>query len=479
MEPNINATPTPLSLIDRFNAWLQESIMIKLISIGFLVLILLIPGAWIESLIFERQQRADEAINEVSSKWSASQTISGPVLVVPFVKRDIIDKGKDGVEITEHTEKAFFLPELLNINGTVAPETRHRGIFDVVVYTTDLGLKSEFKYPDFKALNINEKDVMWKDAYLAFGITDLRGISENPTFKAGDSSLTAEPSSNLGISTAKSTSDADYTDYTSSSYSNFSNSGIVARLGWTSKEDFRKDVTTNLSLKGSKSLSFVPAGKTTKVELSGNWKDPSFDGNFIPESHTITDEGFTANWNILHFNRPFAQQWVESGQHLSGSEFGVRLLVPVDQYQKSIRTAKYSALIILLTFIALFLVEITQKIRIHPFQYILIGAALTIYYTLLLSISEHLGYNNAYLVASGATVILVALYSTTFLNSSKLVVIFSILLVIFYAFIFVIIQEQDYALLIGSIGLFFIIAVLMYFSRKIRWYKTDDRQIFS
>lgn len=462
MEPNT----TPLSLIDRFNTWLQESIMIKLLSIGFLVLILLIPGAWIESIIYERQQRADEAIDEVSSKWSTSQTVSGPILVVPFTKREVIDRGKDGVEIHEHVEKAFFLPEQLTIDGTVAPEKLNRGIFDVVVYTTNLSMKSEFSFPGFKALNIDEKDVIWNDAYLAFGITDLRGISQNPTFKAGDSVLTAEPSSNLGMTTSKAVD-----DYST----NYSNSGIVARLNWKSKEDFRKNIAIDLSLKGSKSLYFVPAGKTTKANLSGSWKDPSFDGNFIPSDRTVTEDGFTATWDVLHFNRPFAQQWVESGQHLSGSEFGVKLLVPVDQYQKSIRTAKYGALVILLTFIALFLVEITQKIRIHPFQYILIGAALTIYYTLLLSISEHLGYNHAYLIASGATVLLVALYSSTFFKSPKLIVIFAILLIIFYAFIFVIIQQQDYALLIGSIGLFLIIAVLMYFSRKIKWYKEAEK----
>ena len=461
---------TPLNLIERFNAWLQESIMIKLLSIGFLVLILLIPGAWIESIIYERQSRADEVINEVSSKWSASQTVSGPVLVVPYIQREVIDKGKDGVETREYVQKAFFLPDVLDIDGTVAPEERHRGIFDVVVYTTNLSVKSEFKFPDFKALNIDEKDVLWKDATLTFGITDLRGISENPTFKSGGSNLVAEPSNTLGVTSSRTNDDSDY-----SSNSNYSSSGIVARLNWQTKEDFRANVEMNLALKGSKSLNFVPAGKTTKVDLSGSWKDPSFDGNFIPDSSNVNKEGFTASWNVLHFNRPFAQQWIESGQHLSGSEFGVRLLVPVDQYQKSIRTAKYSALIILLTFIALFLLEITQKIRIHPFQYILIGAALTIYYTLLLSISEHLGYNLAYLIASAATVVLVALYSSTFLSSSKLVLIFAILLMIFYAFIFVIIQEQDYALLIGSFGLFFIIAVLMYFSRKIRWYKTTDK----
>ena len=225
-----------------------------------------------------------------------------------------------------------------------------------------------------------------------------------------------------------------------------------------------------LDLKGSKRLDFVPSGKTTDVKLTGTWKDPSFDGVFIPVDRTINENGFAAVWKVLHFNRPFSQQWVNTNQTLSGADFGVKLLVPVDQYQKSMRTAKYGILVILLTFIALFLVEITNKIRIHPFQYILIGAALTIYYTLLLSLSEHFGYNVAYIISSAATVALVSLYARTFMTDSKLVILFTLLLLVFYTFIFVIIVQQDYSLLIGSVGLFIIVGMLMYFSRRIQWY---------
>jgi inner membrane protein len=173
---------------------------------------------------------------------------------------------------------------------------------------------------------------------------------------------------------------------------------------------------------------------------------------------------------VLHFNRPFSQQWTGNGVELSGADFGVKLLIPVDQYQKSTRTSKYGILIILLTFMALFLVEIIQKIRIHPFQNILIGAALIIYYILLLSFSEHIGYDMAYIISSIATVALISLYSTTFFRNTKLVVLFTALLVLFYTFIYVIILQQDFSLLLGSIGLFLIIGSLMYFSRKVNWY---------
>ena len=204
--------------------------------------------------------------------------------------------------------------------------------------------------------------------------------------------------------------------------------------------------------------------------MSGPWADPSFDGEFIPQAREVTDTGFSATWKVLHFNRPFSQQWVDDNQNLSGATFGLKLLLPVDQYQKSMRTSKYGVLIIALTFISLFMVEVTQKIRIHPFQYILIGVALIIYYSLLLSISEHMGYDLAYLLSSIATVALITFYSLSFLQKTRLAILLCLLLITFYSFVFVIIQLQDYSLLIGSIGLFIIIGVLMYFSRKISWY---------
>lgn len=459
---------TPLNLFERLNRWIKESITIKLMSIGFLVLILLIPSSWIESLIVERQSRAELVIQEISSKWSGEQSIVGPILVIPFTQHEKIDKGKDGIEIREWTEKAFFLPEKLDVTGKVNPQILHRGIFEAAVYESELFLTANFNTPDFKKLNITESDVLWKEAYLILGLNDLRGISKNPTMKMGNQELLGEPSSQIGITNS----------YSNVEVSNDANAitrenGIIAPLNWQGQEDFSGAASIKLNMKGSTLLYFVPAGKTTHVSLQGPWSNPSFDGSFLPATRDVNEAGFTAQWDVLHYNRPFSQQWIGANQKLSGSEFGVKLLIPVDQYQKSMRTSKYGVLIILLTFISLLMVEIMRKVRIHPFQYILIGAALIIYYSLLLSISEHVGYNIAYLVATAATVVLVSLYSTTFLVERKLVFIFSFLLVFFYGFIFVIIQLQDYSLLLGSLGLFFIIGLLMYFSKNINWYEEE------
>ncbi len=456
---------TPTSLLDRFNNWVKESVMIKLMSIGFLILILLIPASWIESLINERQYRADDVVREISNKWSGTQTLTGPVLVVPFTKIETVKSWQKGIQVEEISEKvhhAFFLPEELLINSNVEPEVLKRGIFEAVVYDSKIQMKAKFGALDFAKWNIPDQQIHWKEAKLVIGISDLRGISENPVIYSGQNKFASEPSSDIGLTNTVNGNPEMI-------------KGIAAAMNWSSHADFITDFSIDLQLKGSEQLYFVPAGKTTEVKVTGNWPSPSFDGQMLPNSREVNEKDFTAVWKILSYNRPFSQQWINNDQQLSGSEFGVRLLIPADQYQKSIRTAKYGVLIIILAFTVLFLVELTAKVRIHPFQYILIGAALIIYYTLLLSFSEHLGYDTAYAIASIATVTLVTLYSASFLVKKSLTVLFALLMTLFYTFIFVIIQAEDFSLLIGSIGLFIIIAVIMYFSRNIKWYKEPEQ----
>ncbi len=466
---------TTPNLFERFNQWITESIMVKLFSIGFLILILLIPASWIESLIRERQGRAQEVINEVSEKWSGDQTLSGPVLMIPFTKIEKTKKWNDGKqieELKETTHKAYFLPETYTVKSNVKPEVLHRGIFDVAVYESDIAMDASFSTPDFSTWNIPDEQVHWKDAMLINGITDLRGISENPIIQNGSKKLLSEPASDIGLNISQQHYvPTEYDGEIAARPRTNLVSGIVTPLGWSSRADIVADYSIKLSLKGSESLYFVPTGKSTEVSSSGAWPSPSFEGKLLPSDRTVNEEGFSATWKVLSFNRPFSQKWVNEEQSLSGSEFGLRLLIPADQYQKSTRTAKYGVLIIILAFTALFLVEITTKIRIHPFQYILVGVALIIYYTLLLSLSEQVGYNAAYAISSIATILLVSVYAASFLKKKSIIFLFTFLMTCFYAFIFVIIQAQDFSLLIGSIGLFLIVGLLMYFSRNIKWYK--------
>lgn len=463
-------TNNQLNLLDRFNLWLKESVSVKLASIGFLILILLIPNSWIQDLMHERQQRADEVMLEVTQKWSESQTISGPIMVLPYTHTEEIKYADGEVRTKQTTLNAYFLPQELNIDGQVSPETLSRGMFDVAVYNASLKINAQFDYPDFSSIGISEEQIKWNEAYLVSGISDLKGINNSPLLTSGGLALKTEPSNHIGILLPAYSNKINEHSGERMESATGSGKGVKSRLNWSTKNDFRSDIIFNLDLKGSNRLSFIPIGKTTKVHLTGPWSNPSFDGEFLPVSREISESAFTANWKVLHFNRAFDQAWTEDDMELSNSSFGVKLLIPVDQYQKSIRSSKYSILIILFTFVSLFLVEIISKIRIHPFQYILIGTALIIYYTLLISLSEYLGYNLAYWIATVLTVGLLAFYSKSFMPQVKLVFLFSMIVLLSYLFVFIIIIQQDLSLLIGSLGLFIVTGLIMYFSRKINWY---------
>ena len=226
----------------------------------------------------------------------------------------------------------------------------------------------------------------------------------------------------------------------------------------------------SIHLKGSQQLYFTPVGKITDINITSEWPNPSFNGAFLPDTRNISEKGFKANWNVLHLNRNFPQIWIGDRHSIDESSFGIDLLLPVDNYQKSYRSIKYAILFIVFTFLVFFFIEILNKVFIHPIQYILVGVALIVFYTLLLSISEHLQYNLAFIVSAFATLLLIAGYVRAILGSAKLTLLITGILTILYSFIFVIIQLQDYALLIGSIGIFIILGLVMYFSRKINWY---------
>ncbi|MDN4165052.1 cell envelope integrity protein CreD [Cytophagales bacterium LB-30] len=439
-------------VIERFNEWLKESISVKLASIGVLVLLLLIPSSWLQSLMEERQYRSYEVQQEVAEKWSGRQTLSGPILRVPYTDYQTFVEDKV-TKVLPRTEYAYFLPEKLEITGEVNPQILSRGIFDVVVYESQIQFKGRFNYPSFDAWDISEKDVHWHEAQLINGISDLRGIFNNLLLTLNGQELATEPGESLLPELPKS---------------------ILSPVNLTEMSKEGLDFAYTIRLKGSENLQFIPIGKTTQVKVSGTWSAPSFDGAFLPATRSLSDSVFAADWQVFHYNRSYPQQSMGGFSNLNDSAFGLSLLMPIDQYQKSIRTAKYGILIIMLTFISLLLIEIMYKVRIHPFQYILIGCGLIIYYSLLLSLSEQIGFTYAYWIASVATVVLIGFYGRSFLPKSQTVWAFTGLLSLFYGFIFVITREEDYALLLGSVGLFLILGGIMFASRKIQWYKEKE-----
>ncbi len=433
--------------------WLQESVTVKLMFIGLLTLMLLIPSLLVMNLIDERSRRQGEMELDISDKWSGSQLIQGPVLVIPY-KKYVNEKDANNKDVTkEIIENAYILPGALNFKSTVKSKILNRGIFETVVYNTLIKVNGDFK-AELNKLSISPEQLLLNKAKITFSISDLKGLKTNPVIKSNYQTLQAEPVFNeKGL---------------------FSN-GLQANIDLTGAIEKTIPFDFILDLKGSQELRFLHSGKTTTVDVTGDWKTPSFDGRYLPDDRKVDDKGFTAKWRMLYFNRPFAQQWAANDTLLNDMHkhddalFGVKLKLPVDQYQKTMRTSKYGILIILLTFISLFLTEMISKQKIHVFNYILIGAALVIYYTLLLSFAEQIGYNWAYLIASAATIGLVAGFIASLLKNKKAAILFTIILTVFYMFIYVIIQLEDLALVIGSVALFIIVSILMYCSRKINW----------
>ena len=442
------------NILDRLGISFHRTLSFKLFTIGILVLLLLIPKIMILSLISERSNNADEAINEVMSKWSGNQEITGPVLTIPYKKRIYDEKDEEYDEVI-HT--ATFLPKELNIDGKINPQKLYRSIYDVIVYQSDIILKGNFDHPDFSSLNIDEKDILWESAQIQLAINDLRGINEEVKLKWNNSETIFSPGLKKSV---------------------IGESGISVSLPNFSANNFPGNFQISLNLKGSRSLMFTSVGEKTNVNLKSPWNDPGFIGNFLPKEREINESGFSANWTILHFNRNFPQQWSDGGNNsginnseIHNSDFGVELVTLANHYQKNMRSAKYAVLIIIITFIVFFLYEVFSKQRIHPFQYIMVGGAITIFYLLLLSISEQLGFNHAYIIATSAVIILIFLYSRSFISKIKNSLGIALALGACYVFIFVLLQLESYALLAGSVGLFLLLAMLMFFTRKINWYK--------
>ena len=431
---------------------LKTNIYLKVATIMIIGLILLIPAAMIESLINERESIQKDAIREVSSKWGNEQTISGPFITIPFNKQIKQSSNNDSLEnFSTYQQFIHVLPSELKISGSLIPEQRYRGIYEIVVYNSVLEISGKFLKPNFASADIQAKDVLLDNAVFTVGIDDLRGIEEQIRLNWNDKFYSFNPGVESNDIVSKGINTKIALDSATSEY-NFS---------------------FNIILKGSQKLYFTPVGKVTDINIKSSWTNPSFNGAFLPDKRSISAKGFNANWNVLHLNRNYPQSWIGDLHKINESAFGIDLILPVDNYQKSIRTAKYVILFIGFTFLTFFFIEVLNKIFIHPVQYILVGIALIVFFTLLLSISEQTNFNLAFIASAIATILLVTGYVKAILKSTKLTLLLSSILILLYSFIFVILQLQDLALMIGSIGIFLILAVVMFFSRKIDWYNLN------
>jgi len=429
-------------------AWATNSVTLKIAIVLVLALVLLVPSSMIENIIEDRQTLSKEAQEDINAKWAGNQELTGPILTVPIVFET------NGIF---RTKELKLLPNKLDIKGSVFPETRERGIYSTVVYKSNLQFNGNF---DFSAIREQKHihKILWDEAQLSIGVTDLKGIEEAVVVNWNGQLLEAKPGSAV---------------------EELFSSGVVMNLPVfdtlpSQKIPFQLD----LKLQGGQHLSFIPTGNTTTVAIDSKWQTPSFVGNFLPDNHTVNNNGFSADWKVLQLNRNFPQFWFDTGheQELWSSGFGVTLLMAMDDYQKSTRSVKYAVLTIALTFLIFFLVELLNDKKIHPFQYGLVGLALVLFYVLLVSISEHLSFDLAYGISTLAIVLMIALYSLSIFKAGKLTFMLAFALFAVYGFLFVILQLSDYALLMGSVGLTIILAVAMYFTRKVNWYKAGKAQ---
>ena len=433
--------PEKTSAIERVVAKMRQSVMLRLLVIGILMLILLIPTSMLESLINQREDNHDQAVKEISGKWGDNQTITGPVIAVPYYTDVKDDKGV----ITHELTYMYYLPDNIEITGDMQSQKRHRGIYEAVLYETKLHVKGNFGAGFLNATSTLPSTAVLKDARVLMGISDVRGIRNSVALKWDSTTVSAQPGGKDEVVT----------------------SGINFPLG---KFDLAKggDFQFDLNLAGSGSLDFTPVGKTSVVNLTSNWPSPSFFGAFLPTTDTVSKDGFRSVWKVLELNRNFNQSWSGDNKEVfHNSDFGVKMFVPADQYQKSHRSVHYCILFIALTFIFYFIIELRSGANVNPVQYLLVGLAISIFYLLLLSMSEWLGFNTAFFISAAAVTTLISLFSLSVLLSRFYAMVSGVVQVLLYVFLFTTLQLEDLSLLIGSIGLFITLAILMYFSGKL------------
>lgn len=443
---------------NKFGQWLKTSITARMLMIGALILVLLIPLTYVNILIEERAHRQHDVRNEINQKWGNEVILYGPILKLPYntysETSTFNEKTKTYLKETKtHIKYAYIFPEKLDIDASVNSKAMHLGNFESAVFTSDMVIEGNYNRPDLASKGIKNTDILWERLTILFRTTNLKGIKNEMTIAINGKSHTFE---------------TNFNENTSSKHLDELETGFIKEV--LIKNNFKFSI--NITYDGSQQIQAIPVGKTTTMTMTSNWADPGFIGNYSPDDNTrnITKDGFKVDWKVLSINRAFSQLYLNKIPNLNQFAFGTKFIVLVDEYQKSERSAKYGFLVIGLTFLVFFLIQTMSKIHIHPFQYLMIGLALLMFYTLLVSISEHSNFLTAYLIAVTSVVLLITLYSKSLLKNLKFSALIGFSLTVLYAFIYVIIQLENYALLVGSVGLFLILAIVMFVSRKIDWH---------
>lgn len=436
-----------------FSRWVAQSHVGRIMLLGILVLVLQIPVASIENLVFERQTTEGQAKAEIQEKWGQQQQLVGPVLLVPYRVKTQIQDPHSGVKETKiEIRRAVFLPEQLEVSSQLRHETRYRGIFEVPLYQATVTVNGSFKNPDLKLLDLKPEEVLWNKARLVVFVSDARAIQKQAKVNWNGEEHVFEPGSDE--------STTDYPGY---------HLDLEEAIGTGDNYSFDIEFVLN----GSNGFYFAPLGKDSVLSLRGTWPDPSFQGKWLPNEREVSADGFISQWRIPYLSRNFPQQAAEFSSiqdNVYASLVGVALISPIDNYRMSERSIKYEILFFVLTFSAIWLLEVLARLRVHLMQYLFIGAGLCLFYLLELSLSEHLGFYWAYAIATAAIVSMVSLYSCVVLRTGKRAAFIGVSLTVLYLYLFTLLREQNYSLLIGSVGLFLILSLIMFVTRRVDWF---------
>lgn len=435
-----------------FREKLAGSVSLKAAIIGALVLVMLIPVEMIEGVVHDRQNVHDFARRDIMASWGERQLVLGPILVLPFRERHL---NQDGEEYFSRRE-IFVLPEELSFTTRVDPEILHRGLHEVPIYRAAIDVAGRFPALDLTRLGLTEAEIEYGDAKIVLSLSDTRGIAETPRIRIGETRAAFEPG---GPALAASLPPA-----------------VVARVAGLQPES-ATPFSMTLSVRGSESLSFVPYADTTSVAVTSGWPDPGFFGHYLPETREISGRGFAARWTISGFGREIPSQYISRSSIVldpSASAFGVNFYMPVSLYQVTLRATSYAVLIIGLTFVACFLTEVLAGLRLHPLQYVLIGFANALFYLLLISFAEHIGFGLAYLISAAASTGLIAGYSSAVLGAPRRGALMAAVLSGIYGLLYITLNAETYALLGGATGLWATLALIMYLTRRIDWYRQSE-----
>ncbi len=430
---------------------LTRSPFVRLGVVGFLVICLQIPVLFIYNLVTERNQTRHEAVDDITSKWGRGQEVYGPFLVIPYSYVDVEkDSETEKERFVERTAVATFLPEDLRIASDLETEVRHRGIFEAPVYSASTKLEGRFLSPDFGPWKVEARRIDWQQAQLVFEVSDVHAVQNRTELNWAGEQMSFEPGAGLFSARLP---------------------GFHSPVAVTAESE-ELEFAVEFDLKGSFMLRFAPLAKNTEATLRADWADPSFQGAYLPTTSDVRPDGFEATWRIPHLGRNYPQSWTRTtyAEAIKASSFGFDLLTPVDAYRQTDRSLKYQLLFLGLTFLTIWLFEVLGGARLHPIQYLLIGSAMCIFYLLELSLSEQLAFPVAYCIASTLVVALVFFYARSALDSRSRAFSVTGVLAGLYGCLYVLLQIQDYALLAGSIGLFLILAVVMFATRKVDWY---------